>query len=222
VRQPVRERGGDLSILTNQRLCVNAVPDGCAERYGQTLSTYVSAAIEEAVDHLVEPGPLVKVSWHRAAARSSDPSLLCVIWTSGGEPPARVDVDEGTDAVTVTLYERERPDRSADGTPIAYAPVAVTRHVDVRLDEPLGERAVIDGSTGLQPDRSPSGVLDALNRADARQIDVDGLALVLVATGEALDPARWTRRRPVAPDEPPPEPTPIAIDFFSESTRIEP
>ncbi len=54
----------------------------------------------------------------------------------------RVDVDEATDAVTVTLFVGRVP------TAEACIEIAVLKSIEVELEEPLAGREVVDGAAG--------------------------------------------------------------------------
>ncbi|HXF56429.1 MAG TPA: hypothetical protein VNO34_02410 [Actinomycetota bacterium] len=94
---------------------------------------------------LVEPRPgLVQVRarpWDRVEV--VDPRALLVYFTSGVEAcygVARVDVRYGPEAVTVTLFEGRAP-----GDRVCIE-LAVEKVVRVGLEEPLGDREVVDGA----------------------------------------------------------------------------
>jgi hypothetical protein len=92
---------------------------------------------------------LVKTRWHHYQPSAEGAKI---IWFTGPCPLERVDVDESLERVTITLWERYPPAFAEDGTPIAIAAIGFIRSVDVRLDAPLNEREVIDGTTGRRPD----------------------------------------------------------------------
>jgi hypothetical protein len=85
-----------------------------------------------------------KVAWTEAKP-SADGHALTVVWWSGVEPCYaldRVDVAEGADAVTVTLYEG-RDKRQPDA---ACIEIAVEKSTEVKLKAPLGGRKIVDGA----------------------------------------------------------------------------
>ncbi|WP_433499266.1 hypothetical protein ACQP1K_02590 [Sphaerimonospora sp. CA-214678] len=123
---------------------------------GQTPSTSASAS-PDGPDRPVEtqagPSPAVpvgdtldprKVQWSSATPAEGGRSLD-LVWWSGVEPCNvldRVEVDERTDKVIVTLYEgRDR--RSPDAVCIEIAIQKTTR---VELRSPLDGRQVVDGA----------------------------------------------------------------------------
>jgi hypothetical protein len=94
---------------------------------------------------LVRPRPgLVQARprpWDRVEV--TGPRTLLVHFTGGVEACyglARVDVRYGADAVTVTLFEGRVPGD------LYCIEVAVAKAVRVELDEPLGDREVVDGA----------------------------------------------------------------------------
>ena len=67
-----------------------------------------------------------------------------IVWDSR-EPLERVDIAETATAVAITLHEHRDPD-------IHYVGFGVNaRRVRLRLAAPIGERALLDGSTGRAP-----------------------------------------------------------------------
>lgn len=90
------------------------------------------------------------VRWQRGDV---DGSTVTIVWDSVGEGFERVEVDEHSDEVVVTVFERFGPLFDEDGTPTAIAAMYVFRPrcVCVELDAPLGTRRLIDGATGRAP-----------------------------------------------------------------------
>ena len=80
-----------------------------------------------------------------AADVSADGLHVTIAFVSGVEPCAVLDhvaVDDGANAVTITLYEGHDP----DATDVACPEIGVFKRVTVDLDEPLGDRALRDGA----------------------------------------------------------------------------
>ena len=108
-------------------------------------------------------------AWN-AARTSADGRSILLVFTGGAEfDPAdpctnqyRADVDEADSAVTIGLVAIEPPDRlpqPAD-TEIACAALGYPRELTVDLDEPLGERQLIDARTGItRPPFDGAGLL---------------------------------------------------------------
>jgi hypothetical protein len=74
-----------------------------------------------------------------------DDRTLTIFFWSGVEPCYvldRVDVDEGPDAITITLFEGH----DASAGDVACIEVAVLKMVVVPLDEPVGDRRIVDGA----------------------------------------------------------------------------
>lgn len=135
-------------------LAGRAEPGGGPEP-GDALESPVSGApteeptVVEPTPLLVEPRPgLVQVRarpWDRVEV--VDPRTLLVHFTSGVEACyglARVDVRYGSEAVTVTLFEGRVP-----GDRVCIQ-LAVQKVVRVELEEPLGDREVVDGAAAKE------------------------------------------------------------------------
>jgi hypothetical protein len=115
---------------------------------------------------------LVAAAWYRSET-VDDGRRLKVLSFSGSDPLERVDVQEGSDRVTVTLLERHPPRFLPDGTPSAATANIVTKCVEVVLGAALGERVVVDGATGRPPaDIQPGDSGEWLNRAQALTVDL--------------------------------------------------
>jgi hypothetical protein len=74
-----------------------------------------------------------------------DDRTLTVFFWSGVEPCYvldHVDVDEGPGAITVTLFEGH----DASAGDVACIEIAVLKMVVVQLDEPVGDRRIVDGA----------------------------------------------------------------------------
>ncbi len=97
-----------------------------------------------------------KTSWSSWQVRGRG-RLLDVRWTGGFEPFSGVRV-RARRRVVVTVFEREPPDFSADGTGFASPAIAIEKCVTVRLRKPLGRRAVVDGATGRRRRSRPPGL----------------------------------------------------------------
>ena len=79
------------------------------------------------------------------AVVGKDGKTLTIFFWSGVEPCYvldHVDVDEGRDAVTVTLFQGH--DANADD--VACIDIALLKKVVVQLDEPVGDRSIVDGT----------------------------------------------------------------------------
>ncbi|MGH3912850.1 MAG: hypothetical protein ACRDTC_05495 [Pseudonocardiaceae bacterium] len=89
---------------------------------------------------MLHPRP---VAWRKAEA--VDSRMVRVSFSSGVEPCYVLDhvtVDYGASEVTITLYQGSDP--QAEHT--ACIQIAVEKVTDVRLDQPLGGRAIVDGA----------------------------------------------------------------------------
>lgn len=97
---------------------------------------------------VVEPRPGMADVYARpfdAATVSDGGRTVTIDFVSGIEPCSvldRVDVDSGADAVTITLYEGHDP---AAGD-VACIEIGVFERVIVHLDQPLGDREIVDGA----------------------------------------------------------------------------
>ena len=79
------------------------------------------------------------------ATVGADGRTITIDFVSGVEPCyvlGRIDVDEGPRAVTITLHEGNLP---SDGD-VACIDIGVFKRTTVTLDEPLGEREIVDGA----------------------------------------------------------------------------
>ncbi len=80
------------------------------------------------------------------ASSVSDDGTTVTLTYYTGVPPCtaldHVDVQYGTDTVTITLYEGSDP--SAQG--IACIDIAMLASTTVHLDQPLGDRTIVDGA----------------------------------------------------------------------------
>jgi hypothetical protein len=96
---------------------------------------------------LVEPRPGMADVYARpfdTASVSDDGTSVTIDFVSGVEPCAvldRVDVRYGADAVTITLHEGRDPNAGD----VACIEIGVFKRVIVQLDEPLGDREIVDG-----------------------------------------------------------------------------
>ena len=80
-----------------------------------------------------------------AATAGDDGRTITIDFVSGIEPCyvlGRIDVDEGSRAVTITLHEGNLP---SDGD-VACIDIGVFKRTTVTLDEPLGDREIVDGA----------------------------------------------------------------------------
>jgi hypothetical protein len=81
------------------------------------------------------------VVWDRA--QSSDGLVIKVLYASGAcDDGAAADVEESRTTVTITVRSRDFPDGSCTDD-------LVTRIVQVSLNEPLGDRELVDGACVL-------------------------------------------------------------------------
>ena len=96
----------------------------------------------------VEPTPGMSDLYPRAfdkAVVGNDGRTLTIFFWSGVEPCYvldHVDVDYGPNAITVTLFEGH----DASAGDVACIEIAVLKKVVVQLDEPVGDRRVVDGA----------------------------------------------------------------------------
>jgi hypothetical protein len=77
---------------------------------------------------------------HRGGVRIS--------WLGGVQPPGRLTVREDAHRVRIRLTERLAPTFTDDGVGIVYPAIGIIRCVDVDLRRPLGERRVVDATSG--------------------------------------------------------------------------
>ena len=121
------------------------IPDG-DEPVGSDLDD--DRIAEPGEPQVVEPNPDAVGLRARAfdvATPSADGTSVAIDFWSGVEPCAvlgRVDVDYGPNAVTITLREGHLD----SGEDVACIEIAVLKQTIVQLDEPLGDRKVVDGA----------------------------------------------------------------------------
>jgi hypothetical protein len=96
----------------------------------------------------VEPTPgmvdLRPISFVKATVATDGRTITIDFW-SGVEPCSvldHVDVDAGPRAVTITLVEGRDPNAGD----VACIEIAMAKRVIVVLDEPLGDRTIVDGA----------------------------------------------------------------------------
>jgi hypothetical protein len=97
---------------------------------------------------VVEPRPgmdnVNPTAFDTATVGDDDRTVTIVFW-SGVEPCAvldHIDVDDGTDAVTITLFQGSDPNAGN----VACIEIAVQKQVTISLAEPLAGRAIVDGA----------------------------------------------------------------------------
>jgi hypothetical protein len=152
----------------------------------------------------IDPGVLQEVPWHRAVPTDGGRRLK-VIWVSGLQPLERVALDERPDVVVITLSERHPPPVLPDGTETGILAVAITRCVEIGLEAPLGTRRLVDGSTGIEPERVPAGEDGyAADRALALGIDADRVGCEASPAGDVLDWSVGVDEPPASDDDDPP------------------
>jgi hypothetical protein len=97
---------------------------------------------------IVEPRPGMADVYARpfdSATVGDDDVTVRVDFVSGIEPCSvldHVDVGYGADTVTITLFEGHDPDAGA----VACIEIGVFKRVIVTLDQPLGDRDIVDGA----------------------------------------------------------------------------
>jgi hypothetical protein len=85
------------------------------------------------------------IPWERSRASGSDDRTFLLIYWSGVEPCNvldRVEIKEAADKVVATIYEGA----AADQQNVACIEIAVQKAVEITLDEPLGERQLVNGA----------------------------------------------------------------------------
>ena len=96
----------------------------------------------------VEPTPGMSDVYPRAfdkAVGDDDGKSLTIFFWSGVEPCYvldHVDVDYGPSAITVTLFEGH----DASAGDVACIEIALIKKVVIQLDEPVGDRPIVDGA----------------------------------------------------------------------------
>jgi hypothetical protein len=79
------------------------------------------------------------------AVVNDDGSSVTIFFWSGVEPCYvldHVDVEEGPETVTITLFEGH----DTSGGDVACIDIALLKKVVVQLDEPVGDRSIVDGA----------------------------------------------------------------------------
>ena len=80
-----------------------------------------------------------------SATVGDDGRTIAIDFVSGVEPCyvlGRVDVEEGPGAITITLFEGQLD----VGDDVACIDIGVFKRTTVTLDEPVGDRAIVDGA----------------------------------------------------------------------------
>ena len=145
--------GSDGSTGDGMAMCIEGVPD-CNDTVG--IPGGDDPVVDDGDDRIAEPGEPQVVEPNpdavdlRArpfdiATPSADGTSVAIDFWSGVEPCAvlgRVDVDYGPNAVTITLLEGHL-DLGEDAVCIE---IAVLKQTVVQLDEPLGDRKIVDGA----------------------------------------------------------------------------
>jgi len=96
----------------------------------------------------VEPTPGMSDVYPRAfdkAVLGDDGKTLTIFFWSGVEPCYvldHIDVDYGPSAITVTLFEGH----DASAGDVACIEIALIKKVVIQLDEPVGDRPIVDGA----------------------------------------------------------------------------
>ena len=96
----------------------------------------------------VEPTPGMSDAYPRAfdkAVVGDDGKSVTIFFWSGVEPCYvldHVDVDYGPSAITVTLFEGH----DASAGDVACIEIALIKKVVIKLDEPVGDRPIVDGA----------------------------------------------------------------------------
>lgn len=109
------------------------------------------------------------VRWD-ACSVGDDPRLLRIHYIQAGTVAgpgaaiAEVVLSEEGATVSVTLFERDLAGTYPDGAGAGRALAAVSGCLQVRLQRPLGQRRVIDGSTGIEARRLDEGDEDDRDR----------------------------------------------------------
>jgi hypothetical protein len=108
------------------------------------------ASPDEGGAQLVEPQPgqadARPIPWTRAKVLD-DGAAVKLFWWSGVEPCNvldRVEVEYSDDAVMVTLFEGH----TETDEDVACIEIALKKATIVELDEPLGDREIVDGASG--------------------------------------------------------------------------
>ena len=97
------------------------------------------------------------VTWHRATA-SADGSVLRLDYTTAAcDDGAAADVEETATTVTITVRSRNFPDSSCNDS-------LVRRSIEISLDDPLGERRLVDGACLLDRFIGSDGCSDGSDR----------------------------------------------------------
>lgn len=85
------------------------------------------------------------MTWERVRAKGSDDRTFLFLYWSGVEPCNvldRVEVDEGADEVVVTIFEGTAGDQQN----VVCIEIGVHKAVEITLEEPLGDRELVDGA----------------------------------------------------------------------------
>jgi hypothetical protein len=97
----------------------------------------------------VEPTPgmagMNPTAFDKVVGGGGDGRTLTIFFWSGVEPCYvldHVDVDEGHDAITITLFQGH----DASAGDVACIDIALLKKVVVQFDEPIGDRRIVDGA----------------------------------------------------------------------------
>jgi hypothetical protein len=97
------------------------------------------------------------VTWHRAAP-SADGSVLRIDYTTGAcHDGAAADVEQTPTTVTITVRSRDFPESSCNDS-------LVRRTIEITLEDPVGERTLVDGACLLERFHGRDGCRDGGER----------------------------------------------------------
>jgi hypothetical protein len=152
-----------------------------------TTTTTVDGSRDPGGPQLVAPKPGMAGVAPRpfeAWTLGDDGRTVAIEFWSGVEPCYvldHVDVAYGEDAVSITLHEGHEP----QAEDVACIDIGVLKTVEVTLDEPLGDRDVIDGAadgTALAPGEAQPVVLYVSNQS----FTVDPVDITVTIDGEVV------------------------------------
>lgn len=138
--------GSDASVGDGMAMCIEGVPD-CDDM------VVVPGGDDPQIDpvpdaQIVDPNPDavgLRARPFDGASVGDDGRTITIDFVSGVEPCyvlGRIDVDEGRDAVTITLFEGHID----TGEDVACIDLGVLKRTTVTLDGPVGDRTIVDGA----------------------------------------------------------------------------
>ena len=183
-----RERGGS---CTGGRPPAVRVPGSGAAAEPLECPSLRGGAVYRAPIVIIVGVTLRAVQW-QSYEPVDDGATVRIAATLGAPQPRRIDVRDGPDAVTITVYEDLPPGTTA--IPL----IGIGVRFEVLLPTPLARRPVIDGASGTE--RRDTAVEGAAVRVPRRRgLQLDGRRRQAVVGSKVLGPIARRKRGGSAP-----------------------